>query len=435
MGNFEDGDNMLRNCDSTFGLDSTNNEDDMCWFSSSQPNDNTEDIKPDMMFGNQRTPMLQVEDFLNNSESNYAVEDENGYTIMGGSAQENSSENVYDTSLLEKDILMLDEEANLQKKQTDHLHHPDGKSDGYSENSFIFQHSGTSRERVDTNQYYPSSTFQQPGVPYTQFNCEQPSDQISACESNPGIKAENQPNPSSASNESYTSSNQAQSVDSLKGPTVDERCRKGFEKRVNLQPGKDLPPSLLRQPKQLRRQLLRRFRRLIHRLLPPQLLNPSPTALTAALTTRDDISLEATSFRQLQQVVEQLDVRTKLCIRDSLYRLAKSAEQRHNCMNPNGGTKEMKGAAGSHLETGETDKYVGFMDIETDTDPIDRSIAHLLFHRPSDASLSSDRDVLSYKTHQMIPHPNSSPSLRIEKEEETREQLGTEAEGVASENK
>lgn len=26
----------------------------------------------------------------------------------------------------------------------------------------------------------------------------------------------------------------------------------------------------------------------------------------------------------------QLDVKTKLCIRDSLYRLAKSAEQRHN---------------------------------------------------------------------------------------------------------
>lgn len=26
----------------------------------------------------------------------------------------------------------------------------------------------------------------------------------------------------------------------------------------------------------------------------------------------------------------QLDIRTKLCIRDSLYRLAKSAEQRHN---------------------------------------------------------------------------------------------------------
>ncbi|CAN6851146.1 unnamed protein product [Brassica oleracea] len=183
---------MLRNCDSTFGLDSTNNEDDMCWFSSAQPNDNTEDIKPDMMLGNQRTHMLQVEDFLNNSESNYAVEDENGYTIMGGSAQENSSENI-----------------------------------------------NISNSKVD-------------------------------------------------------------------------------------------------------------------------------------------------------------------------------------CMNPNGGNRV------SHLETGETDKYVGFMDIETDTNPIDRSIAHLLFHRPSDS------DILSYKTHPVIPHPNSSPSLRIEKEEETREQLRTEVEGVAS---
>ncbi|WZZ37333.1 hypothetical protein YC2023_020734 [Brassica napus] len=235
------------NCDSTFGLDSTNNEDDMCWFSSSQPNDSTEDIKPDMMFGNQRTPMLQVEDFLNNSESNYAVEDENGKT-----------------------------------SKTNPMVSPDA------------------------------------------------------------------------------------------APTL----KTGLEND--------------------------------HREASPKL---------------ETSNMQETSC---------LDVRTKLCIRDSLYRLAKSAEQRHNCMNPNGGTKEMKGAAGSHLETGETDKYVGFMDIETDTDPIDRSIAHLLFHRPSDASLSSDRDVLSYKTHQMIPHPNSSPSLRIEKEEETREQLGTEAEGVAS---
>lgn len=30
----------------------------------------------------------------------------------------------------------------------------------------------------------------------------------------------------------------------------------------------------------------------------------------------------------------QLDIKTKLCIRDSLYRLAQSAEQRH-CANPN----------------------------------------------------------------------------------------------------
>lgn len=65
----------------------------------------TDDLKPDSVLGDQRTHMLQVEEFLNNSESNYAVEDENGFT------QGNSSENVYDTSLLENDILMLDEEV------------------------------------------------------------------------------------------------------------------------------------------------------------------------------------------------------------------------------------------------------------------------------------------------------------------------------------
>ncbi|XP_040966456.1 uncharacterized protein [Gossypium hirsutum] len=30
----------------------------------------------------------------------------------------------------------------------------------------------------------------------------------------------------------------------------------------------------------------------------------------------------------------------------------------------------------------ETNRCTGFMDMETDTNPIDRSLAHLLFHRP-----------------------------------------------------
>lgn len=36
----------------------------------------------------------------------------------------------------------------------------------------------------------------------------------------------------------------------------------------------------------------------------------------------------------------QLDFRTKLCIRDSLYRLAQGAEQRHNLANLNAGGGE-----------------------------------------------------------------------------------------------
>jgi len=105
-----------RSCDSTFGLDSLNNEGDLGWFSSAQPNEETagamtDDLKPDKMLENQRTAMLQVEDFLNNSEPNHAVEDEYGYTIEDDSAQGKSSQNVFDTSLQKKDILMLDVEV------------------------------------------------------------------------------------------------------------------------------------------------------------------------------------------------------------------------------------------------------------------------------------------------------------------------------------
>ncbi|KAI3815384.1 hypothetical protein L1987_15050 [Smallanthus sonchifolius] len=94
----------------------------------------------------------------------------------------------------------------------------------------------------------------------------------------------------------------------------------------------------------------------------------------------DEISLEATCFRQLTQVMEQLDLRSKLCIRDSLYRLARSAEQRHN--NP---SLSSHNDLGGPLVAERSNKCIGFMDIETDTNPIDRSVAHLLFHRPSES--------------------------------------------------
>uniref|UniRef100_A0A0D3E247 40S ribosomal protein S28 n=1 Tax=Brassica oleracea var. oleracea TaxID=109376 RepID=A0A0D3E247_BRAOL len=312
-GDTEDMDNML----------SLSNEDGLGWFSSAQPNEDTEapmtdDIKPD--------------------------------TIECNPALGNSSENVYDTSLQKEDMLMLVDEANLGKKQTDHLHHLDGKSDGYSENSFTLQHSGISSERMDANQYYPPSVFQKPGVPCSDLNCEQPSDH-------------------------------AQSIERLQGPTIDDRCRKGFEKIANLQPGQDSPPSFAASTRKssktnpmvfsdsapIQKIGLEDYHRKAAAKLEPA--NRQESSCVSSVV--DGISLEATSFRQLQQVIEQLDVRTKLCIRDSLYRLGKSAEQRHTCMNPNGGNRRVKDA-GSHLETGETDKYVGFMDIEADTNPIDR---------------------------------------------------------------
>lgn len=53
----------------------------------------------------------------------------------------------------------------------------------------------------------------------------------------------------------------------------------------------------------------------------------------------------------------QLDIRTKLCIRDSLYRLAKSAEQRHNCANSSSSIGVERDASGTVMDE-ETNKYM-----------------------------------------------------------------------------
>ncbi|KAL8097494.1 protein LNK1 isoform X2 [Apium graveolens] len=114
-------------------------------------------------------------------------------------------------------------------------------------------------------------------------------------------------------------------------------------------------------------------------------------------------SLEATSFRQLQQVMEQLDLRTKLCIRDSLYRLARSAEQRHINGGP-GGDRDAR----TFMADG-TNKSSGYIDIEADTNPIDRSVAHLLFHRPS----------VPLRSQSIIPTSVADPPIVVEKNNES----------------
>lgn len=114
-----------------------------------------------------------------------------------------------------------------------------------------------------------------------------------------------------------------------------------------------------------------------------QLQSPNLKESSSMNFRPEEISLEATSFSQLQQVMEQvfkdfqnlivsfkfriiilqglikvhllffqLDLRTKLCIRDSLYRLARSAEQRHNNATLNGSSN----SSGAFIATG-SNKY------------------------------------------------------------------------------
>uniref|UniRef100_A0ACD5YF38 Uncharacterized protein n=2 Tax=Avena sativa TaxID=4498 RepID=A0ACD5YF38_AVESA len=96
-----------------------------------------------------------------------------------------------------------------------------------------------------------------------------------------------------------------------------------------------------------------------------------------------DNSVEESSFRQLQDAVSQLDVKTKLCIRDGLYRLARSAQNRpvfSNAVNSHGDSQDVK----AMQNTDTSGRFVDRRSIETQTNPIDRSIALLLFHQPSD---------------------------------------------------
>ncbi|KZV22759.1 hypothetical protein F511_05391 [Dorcoceras hygrometricum] len=127
----------------------------------------------------------------------------------------------------------------------------------------------------------------------------------------------------------------------------------------------------------------------------------------------DDMSLEAAVLRQLQLVMEQLDSRTKLCIRDSLYRLARSAEQRHSYTNQNGGCGGGRDASGTTSMADGT-QCVGFIGMETDTNPLDRSIAHLLFHRPSDASAVPALDSSPFKLPRMVHESITSQPVMVD---------------------
>ncbi|KAI8545956.1 hypothetical protein RHMOL_Rhmol07G0078100 [Rhododendron molle] len=94
-------------------------------------------------------------------------------------------------------------------------------------------------------------------------------------------------------------------------------------------------------------------------------------------------SVEAITLHQLQEIVAKLDIRMRIFMRDSLFRLAQSAMHRHYA----GDTSSINKNSGDELEfcTDETSSHMSFTripDVETETNRIDRAVAHLLFHRP-----------------------------------------------------
>ncbi|XP_024966028.1 protein LNK1-like [Cynara cardunculus var. scolymus] len=452
VGNFEEVGRMLRSCSSSFGLGVTGNNDEMDWFTQEDSTVGCEEVlKMDFKF-----PCSETSALINISQDHGTPESDDkrfGYKF------ENKDEiQLKDQGVKSKGVLQLtngrgahfkkdNRMINLQKKQPKY-HHTEGKKEGQ-----CLGHDGSSCYVCDLkNNNVPISSvdesyrvFATVGYQHQERNLELKSsgymqnntylhpsyghitNQTTACPVPTGMKSECNGLTSPSQKESSYVSNQVHSMETSGDPSLQETIVKVDDGR-NLHQLQRYQTSFTGSPRQMGMMLqsskcdlisaqkqvymsatelknrsdLEGFRHGASAEI--GLLNvPESSSLSSG---SDDISLEATILLQLQQVMEHLDLKTKSCIKDSLYRLARSAEQRHNRAGLSSSTADYADI-GRPVVTAGTSKCTGFLDIESNTNPIDRSLAHLLFHRPSDSSTLPASSPLkpSPKMHGFITSP------------------------------
>ncbi|KAI9115346.1 hypothetical protein K1719_013665 [Acacia pycnantha] len=98
----------------------------------------------------------------------------------------------------------------------------------------------------------------------------------------------------------------------------------------------------------------------------------------------DDCFVEETILYKLQDIISKLDIKTRLCIKDSLFRLAQSAMERHPASDSSSTNKNSREEHDvlQREEIRFQNRYARTPHGETETNPIDRTVAHFLFHRP-----------------------------------------------------
>ncbi|KAK4254275.1 hypothetical protein QN277_009679 [Acacia crassicarpa] len=398
IGNFEDVDRMFRSCDSTFGMGSLNNEEEFCWLSSSNGTNGSDDVSKSTFKLSGTEPIL-LQNVSDNDTDSKAVLSESD---MG-------SGSIDDSMPKEKRKLSKPSEGRRKYEYLENsnpvypcaplqqygdVKKPFGASSGeVSSHNSIQKHNKPNRDPDSlgclqthvnlSNQGYndsPSNTSRFPTLS--------------------GSRSEHNSYPSPSLIESSYASN----VESSQAHSLEAAALTANEKRERLYHPNAAEPlaksfkienmagSLPCQSPGSAQQLVHQFENENegHSEVDGvsvgflQETESSNVQEISSMSPVDEISLEL-GFRQLQLVMDQLDIRTKLCIRDSLYRLAKSAEQRHN------NYAKANGSIGDNIEacktmmTQDVSGCSGFMDMETDTNPIDRSIAHFLFHRPTDS--------------------------------------------------
>ncbi|KAF7842599.1 protein LNK1 isoform X1 [Senna tora] len=434
IGNFEDVDRMFRSCDSTFGMGSLNNEEEFCWLSSSHGTEGSDDaLKSTFKLScAEASPLKMISD--NNIDSMANIDD---LPCNDSNKKASSSDKKYraqmemDDDAIPDPISMLTEsdmnsgntddltpKEKMQRKSSkpsegrrkneylengNHVHHcapvkqyGDVKKPFGAPSSKVTSHVGIQKRKPDMDSDSLGCVQSQLNLPHTEYN-QSPS-RTSLLPSLSGSRSEYNGHPSPSLKDSSYASN----VESSQGHPLEAAVMIKNEKREMLYNHNAVQPSN-RGFKNENRASLMPFhcpdsaQQLVHQFENENESHSEVEGVSVGISPEtessnvqetsfmDETSLEA-CFRQLQPVMEQLDIRTKLCIRDSLYRLAKSAEQRHNYANGNGSIGDDVEACKTMIPQ-DASGCSGFMDIETDTNPIDRSIAHLLFHRPSDPSM------------------------------------------------
>ncbi|KAJ6427588.1 hypothetical protein OIU84_023056 [Salix udensis] len=480
MANFEDVDGMFRACDSTYGLGSLSNEDDLCWFPSSHFTERSDDALNlgseflnseasalDSVSEHPEASQLSSDDpsVFNSNKKSIFTDDK--ISSRTSSAVDHSSLgyltflNGPETKSASMDDLVLKEKMNWNKRQARHINRCEGRRKDSDIGNGSFPLNANMKHFADPKHSSGDSSCQvlpHPGIqqhkqiigsnslnyvpahiPFIHIDYSHSSDQILTCPTQSSVKSENNGYSSPSPKKSSHASNHVQSIERANGPdfeapavTTNENgenlyhCQEPSSGR-NLKPANMVGPAAFYGPVSVKKVACQSEYDIkgVGPGIPAELDSSNAQGSSCMSSVSDGISLEATSFCQLQQVMEQLDIRTKLCIRDSLYRLARSAEQRHNHGNASGGKRD-GGDRNRALMAEEADK-TGFMDIETDTNPIDRSIAHLLFHRPSDPSLMPATDASSLKSHAMIH--GSISSLPVMTKEHCEEETATGVDG------
>ncbi|WJX22021.1 hypothetical protein P8452_11373 [Trifolium repens] len=427
IGNLEDVDRML-SCDLTFGMGSLNNEKEFCWFSLSHSAEGSDDaLMSDLkLHCADMSPLENIPEYnMDSSKDNIEVlpindsnkksspgdkktrsqmdVDDNGVPASLSMFNESDKKFGHKDALVSKEKKLLPK-SSAGKRKNDNSAHCYTPPEQYADINQRFGASSSGVTSLDSNQKHKQNPdYDSLGciltqIPLMHIDFSRVPNHTSVSSNFSGPRAEHDGYMSPSLIESSYASN----MDCSHGHSLVAAALKTNENKEKCHSHGNF---LSRNYKNKSRA----------NELPFHSSGSSQQESSPISSSLDENFLEANSFCNLQQVLEQLDIKTKLCIRDSLYRLAKSAEQRDNNSNSNGcigdGTEACKDTM-AH----DASRCTGLMDIETNTNPIDRSIAHLLFHRPSHPSTLLQNDIAPFKSSAMIHESTINPPVKAEKQ-------------------